>query len=185
MNSVLAVTGHRPDRLFVGANRTRGQRRDYSNSLARVKLLKLAEAEIAAIAPFRVLTGMALGWDTVVAEACLNLGIPFVACIPCDDQDVIWMQADKIRYRHLLKLAAGVVNVSPGPYETWKMFTRNEYLVDHCDVLLTLWDGNYTGGTGRCVQYAERRKLRDQKPKIVHCWDSWLKIYESLSHLTT
>lgn len=178
--TTLAVTGHRPDRLFGGSARSQGGRQDYVRKLARAELRKLAEQELKTIAPERVLTGMALGWDQVVAEACLNLSIPFLAYIPCDNQDAPWMQADKIRYQHLLGLAAEVVNVSPGHYTAWKMFKRNEALVDNCDMLLTLWDGDYSGGTGRCVMYAERQRLVRPTLQIRHCWDLWVPIYAEL-----
>jgi uncharacterized phage-like protein YoqJ len=35
------------------------------------------------------------------------------------------------------------------------MQVRNEWMVDHCNDLLAVWDGS-DGGTGNCVRYAQR-----------------------------
>jgi uncharacterized phage-like protein YoqJ len=41
-------------------------------------------------------------------------------------------------------------NPYPGP---WVMQRRNEWMVDHCDILYAFWDGT-SGGTANCVKYA-------------------------------
>ncbi len=185
--TTLAVTGHRPDRLVgLQTRTTKGveRRTDYKRVLVKQFLTSLAEEELRKIKPDKVLTGMALGWDQYAAAACLNLSIPFVACVPCDDQDRLWMKEDKNNYQYLLSRAIEIINVSPGPYATWKMFRRNEYMVCNCDLLLALWDEDYTGGTGRCVQYAERRRIQYGKPEIFNVWDRWLEYSENLKGLT-
>ena len=35
-----------------------------------------------------------------------------------------------------------------------KMQTRNEWMVNHCDKLIAVWNGS-DGGTGNCVNYAK------------------------------
>lgn len=186
--TVLAVTGHRTKRLLGEQHRVNGVRtQKYEIRQHALEFLQaVAQQKLSEIKPEKVLIGMALGWDTVVAKACLNMEIPYVAVVPCDNQDSVWPSSDRNTYRHLLKLAAEVVNVSPGPYETWKMFVRNEYLVDNCDQLLALWDGEYTGGTGRCIAYAERQSVRNQKPKITNVWSQWVtKFYELRNNWTS
>lgn len=40
-----------------------------------------------------------------------------------------------------------------GGYASWKMQKRNEWMVDRCDILVSVWDGT-EGGTYNCVNYA-------------------------------
>lgn len=175
--TICAVTGHRPGRLGDGAAaRGRGQYTWYKRSLLMKKLYEFAKVELLTIAPEQVMTGMALGWDMVIAAACYELKIPYIACIPCDNQESKWQPSDREHYYDLLQKAYEVVNVSPGPYAVTKMFRRNEYMVDRCDVLLALWDGDYQGGTGGCVRYAEHLALRTGKPRIIQCWERWAQL---------
>lgn len=105
-------------------------------------------------------TGMALGFDQLVCEACLSLGIPYVAVVPCDEQDALWTPSQRERYKDLLAGAARVVEVNPGPYEAWKMHARNKWLVDHADVMMVHWDGLFQGGTGACMKLVVAKKLQ-------------------------
>lgn len=102
-----------------------------------------------------VLTGMALGVDQWVAEACVELGIPFTAAVPFHNQDDAWPREAQVHYRELLSRAAEVHVVCPGPYAAWKRHRRNEWMVDRCGLLVAVWDGS-TGGTKNCVDYARR-----------------------------
>lgn len=51
-------------------------------------------------------------------------------------------------------MAANKVVVCSGGYAAFKMQKRNEYLVDHCDKLIAIYDGSLFGGTYNCVKYA-------------------------------
>jgi uncharacterized phage-like protein YoqJ len=152
---IVAVTGHRPDKLG-----------GYSVEVS-ARLVELAINRIDLLSPEKVLTGMALGWDHAVAVACIVLGIPFMACVPCDNQEKMWPQKSKNLHKNLLRCASETVVVNPGAYQSWKMQSRNVYMVDRCDKLLALWNGT-SGGTANCVRYAESIC----KP-IVNCWEQW------------
>ena len=106
--------------------------------------------------PTELISGMALGIDTLFALIALEKGIPLVAAIPCDGQERMWPAGSQQQYYMILQnpLVTKVV-VSPGPYATWKMQKRNEWLVDNSDKLIAVYDGS-GGGTGNCVQYAEK-----------------------------
>lgn len=142
---VVGITGHRPERLGPGV-------RPWLDAALRAQLVDLA--------PARVLTGMAQGVDQWVAEICLELGVPYVAVIPCVGQDGRWGAGARADYRRLVQAAADVVVVSPGAYAAWKMHARNRWIVDRCQVLLAVWDGRDEGGTGACVAYARQRGRR-------------------------
>lgn len=144
--SVLGVTGHRPQRLG-------GFTED-----AFLRLVSMASATINYAAPAKVITGMAVGWDMAVAQACAQLKVPFVVALPFSFQSGRWSLREQDRYNNLLSLASEIVNVSPGDFEYWKMEMRNRWIVDHCDAVLALWDGQRYGGTASCVAYAEGKK---------------------------
>lgn len=153
---IIAVTGHRP-------NKTGGY--DWRSAHA---LMTLAREYLAEQKPDKVISGMALGWDTAVARAALFQNIPFIAAIPFAGQDRIWPKKDREMYADLLQQATEVHTVSPGGYAGWKMQARNKFMVDHCDKLLVLWDGS-SGGTANCIEYAEQQ----HKP-YDNLWERWI-----------
>jgi len=59
---ILAVTGHRPEKLG-----------GYGPAVAE-RLFNLASSELQGLRPEYVLTGMAIGWDQAVADACQGSG---------------------------------------------------------------------------------------------------------------
>lgn len=97
---------------------------------------------------------MALGFDTWAAETCVELGIPFIAALPCDGMEQPWPLPSQERFRALLNKAKEIHVVSPGPYKHWKMGRRNEWMVDHCTRLVACYDGSRNGGTYNCLEYA-------------------------------
>lgn len=154
---VLAVTGHRPQKLGgFGAN-------------VETRLRSFAKSEIERCAPATVITGMALGWDQAIGWSCVELDIPFVAAVPFNRQDSKWNADARKHYRLLLSLASDVVIVSPGGFSVPKMHARNRYMVDRGTCVLALWDGS-AGGTANCVGYA----LMKKKP-IDNCWARWTR----------
>lgn len=100
---------------------------------------------------------MALGVDQWAAETCVELGIPFIAALPCDMMDATWPLPSQERHRALLNKAQEIIVVSPGPYKPWKMQKRNEWVVDHCTRLYSVFDGS-PGGTFNCLAYAAEIK---------------------------
>jgi uncharacterized phage-like protein YoqJ len=155
---IYSVTGHRPNKL------------DGYSDAAEQKRLTTALVAIAVLRPELVYTGMALGWDTAVAIACKEHGIPFVAAVPFEGQECMWPCQSQQRYHRLLKYARDVVYVCDPGYSAWKMQRRNQYMVDAADSVIALWDGT-SGGTANCVHYAESAK----KP-IHNMWEYWVKL---------
>lgn len=138
---IIAGTGHRPDKLG-----------GYSPHIAK-QLIDLASDALREHQPSTVISGMALGWDMALAEAAVNLGIPFHAYVPFEGQELVWPMTSKLFYRALLKKAQFVRICSPGGFSRQAMQHRNICMVDACDQLLALWDGS-NGGTANCLVYA-------------------------------
>jgi len=173
---IAAVTGHRP-------TKTGG----YSKA-ARDKLIDFAIQTLQEHLPDYIVTGMALGWDQAIAQACVSLSIPFEAAIPFRGQESIWPYDSQEHYNHLLDCAQKVTVVSEGTFTAQKMQIRNEYMVHQAasqpgGKLLTLWDGS-PGGTKNCIQYAVGgRQYRPAKRwpegikypiQVIYLWHKWL-----------
>ena len=141
---IVAGTGHRPEKLG-----------GYAEAVS-TRLFDLARAVLVREAPSKVISGMALGWDTALALAALDLGIPLVAAVPFAGQERKWPAPSQEIYRAIIARAE-VVIVCEGGYAPWKLQKRNEWMVDRADRMLALWDGNIGGGTANCIVYAERK----------------------------
>lgn len=150
-----AFTGHRPDKLGG------------YDPVTRRALGGFAVDCLFHDRPDKAIVGMALGFDQAVAGACVVLGIPFVAAVPFSGQERRWPAEAQTRYKRLLAYADSVEIVADGISVSTAMQKRNEWMVDRCNKLITLWDGSF-GGTCNCVAYAEKRKT-----PIVNWWDLW------------
>lgn len=105
-----------------------------------------------------VVTGMALGFDMLVAEVCIEEQIPFVAAVPCHGQTKAWPAPEKDRYISLMQKAWKSTVVSKGPFAIWKLFERNKWVVERSNIILSYWDGNKKGGTAATVRIARKLK---------------------------
>jgi len=144
---IVAFTGHRPDKL--GGYRVPNP--------TYIKVCQQIDFALRELKPEKVISGMALGVDQWAAYIAHKLQIPFVAAVPFEKQESKWPQQSQETYHKLLKLASEVVIISPGGYSHDKMQIRNQWMVDHCDKLIAVWDGS-SGGTGNCVGYAKSVK---------------------------
>ena len=156
---VVAVTGHRPPKGGLVHDGGRWDRMDPGNGVAWHRFRVWLEQAVEANGEVGVITGMALGWDTIVARVCNGLGVPYTAAIPFVGQEKRWPQAVQEKYHHLLDGAHKVVVVSEGGYSAQKMQVRNEWMVDHADVVAAYWDGS-KGGTRNCIRYAKSKKVQ-------------------------
>jgi uncharacterized phage-like protein YoqJ len=146
---IVAFTGHRPEDCL-----SEGHARIVTNVKLRSKPIKT------------VITGMAAGYDLWAADEALTLGLDIICAVP-------WLgheprAVDKELYQKILDAAKDVVYVTnvedyPGP---WVYHKRNEWMVDHADVVMAYWNEEKTsGGTFACVQYAA-----DKKP-VANVWN--------------
>jgi uncharacterized phage-like protein YoqJ len=139
----IAITGHRPEKIPDPA--------EVDRALGYV---------FRKLQPELLYQGMAAGVDLWSALVAYRLNIPYVACKPWAGHTP--RAEDREFYEKTLEHAFEVVNVSPeenylGP---WMYHKRNEYMVDHADVVVAVWDGGSSGGTAACVRYAVKQKKR-------------------------
>ena len=154
---ILAGTGHRPNKLIGG----------YSEE-AHQFLVYFIETLLITLPITSVLSGMALGFDQALAQAAINRGIPLTAVVPFKGMWTRWPPPSVSRFNSIMDKADKVVVISET--NTVAAFQlRNQYMVDHCDTLVALWDGT-PGGTANCVRYAQ----------AVHCnmmqlWEDYVR----------
>lgn len=149
---IIAGTGHRPNKL------TFGKWKAY-DPLMLHRLTDLAIWYFEKESPDKVITGMALGWDSAIALAAIKLNIPLIAAVPFVDQDKLWKPQDKVLYSRILSNCEEVVIVCDGDYSAHKMMLRNRYMVDKCTNLVALYDGISSGGTANCIKYAVSKNV--------------------------
>lgn len=105
------------------------------------------------------ISGMALGADTLFAEAVLEvkrMGFPvrLIAAVPFAGQESKWTAKAQTKFREILSQADHVEIVSQGAYAPNKMQIRNKWMVDRALPVLAVWDGRQSGGTWNCIKYA-------------------------------
>jgi uncharacterized phage-like protein YoqJ len=153
---ILGITGHRPPTLFGGYNiPPKEENKIYQEMLFRIGNIK----------PKKIISGMAQGVDTFAAEIAIELKVPLVAAVPCDDQDSQWPDAAKKHYRDLLKYA-DVRVITPGPYTKDCMKIRDYWIVDNSTHLLAVWNGQRFGGTFATVRHAEKQIAKGREYNI-------------------
>lgn len=142
----LFVTGHRPDYKSGG------------DRWAMDHMVDVAKQALEILKPDVVYTGMALGWDTAIALACIELKIKFVAVVPFLGQESVWPAQSQRIYNELLEKADFMVVAGGVGYEGWKMHKRNGLLIQFGEEGLALYDETKEkGGTASCVKEALKK----------------------------
>lgn len=108
-------------------------------------------------------TGGALGFDTLAAEAVLELKreapqIRLITVIPCRDQHLKWKAADRHRYEHILSVADELICLND-KYCTGCMHQRNKLLVSLSSICVAYCTGK-SGGTFYTLNLAREHGLR-------------------------
>ncbi|HEY3044677.1 MAG TPA: hypothetical protein VGJ39_11655 [Vicinamibacterales bacterium] len=149
---VVAVTGHvdlRPEDTTALGNRVRQLFRELQTKYPHTEL--------------ELLTPLAEGADRLAARVALDLGIKLIAVLPmeADEYKKDFADAASIREFDELGAAAAQVFVVPGPAVAGdprpECYTRvGAFNVQHCHVLMALWNGVATdkpGGTADIVGF--------------------------------
>lgn len=162
----IAITGHRPNKLDNDYDLKSPLIQAIKNEIL-CKLIELDNIND----KFTLITGMALGIDTLFAQIAIEHNIPFIAAIPFKGQESIWLKQSKLIYYNILEKASKIYIVNEDRYAEFKEFNnyipipigqnaisalmqqRNIWMVDNCDKLISVWDGT-SGGTANCVKYA-------------------------------
>lgn len=124
------------------------------------------QIERRSVAPVRyvILSPLAEGADRLVAlkglevlDADLEVVLPFEESEYVADFEA---PESKAEFNELYARARRVTHVEPAANRVEAYETAGRYVVDHCDVLIALWDGKPAsgrGGTAEIVKYARQR----------------------------
>lgn len=133
----LMVTGHRKKKLEDNGYDIFWIEDSISQILDEIQTLKL---------PLICYSGMADGIDLLFCGACNFLDIPYIACVPFDEQDEYMNDSDKwVRKMHL-ESAKEIKTV------------KNSWMVENCDTAIVVFDGNKGGTANVFQQLVEKKK---------------------------
>ena len=105
----------------------------------------------------QVITGMAFGFDLLVADACIELGIPFIAALAWEGQAKHWKSSkSRNQFENALAHARKVECVCEGSYADFKYLVRDTWIVENSDGMICYWAGVKKSGTGFTVKEAQR-----------------------------
>lgn len=112
--------------------------------------------------PLDLYTGMASGSDIAFAIAGVSMhyinNIKLHCILPCKDYN-----SSHKYYKFLQLKATEWVELSDKFYKGCDN-VRDQYIVDKCDVLLAIWDGNKSGGVWSTIRKAQKAGKR-----IIYC----------------
>lgn len=136
---IVAFTGHRPERIEGRVN----------------EVYSAIQSFLMETNPSLVISGMAGGVDQLAAGWARALNIPWIAAIPFPGQHLRWPTKHQVIYEKLLESAQRIEIISES-YDRAVYQRRDEWMVDNCDLLAAVWDGEKRGGTYNTIRYAER-----------------------------
>src|SRR5207244_4232561 len=99
---LVLVTGAKP--LELG-----GYGETKTAASVRRKLVEILDAKKKLHPGLVVLTGMGLGAEQLGAEAAIQAAVPFVAVIAYPEQDAMWPDSSRARYKELLRGASSTI----------------------------------------------------------------------------
>ena len=140
---IVAWTGHREERLLK------------RNSLIAIenRIYRWFDS----VQPTRVIAGMAKGVDLMVCRVAHSLRVPCTAAVPWVGHSSNWSKRAQDEYIDLLEKCDRIqVTSDVADYEVSVYSTRNRWMVDNCQVLAAVWDGEKDGGTYDAIAYAEK-----------------------------
>lgn len=154
-------TGHRPQTLGFGE---KTKKCDNLKEQIRTEIVKLIENE--GVRHF--ISGMAVGVDTYAAKIVLELkksypDVTLECAIPCENQAEKWHEPERNTYFDIIE-HCDKETLLQKQYTPDCMQKRNEYMVDHSDFVIAVWNGK-PSGTGNTVNYA---KLKNKRIVIIN-----------------
>ncbi len=159
----IAITGHRPNKLDSDYDFKTPLMKAIKADLQEI-LNKYINDDLEIQSHLTLITGMALGIDTLWAMLAIENNIPFIAAIPCANHSSKWVDKSVKVYNDILNNSLCTTHfVYSGEYNNSCMQNRNIWMTDNCDILIAVWDGT-SGGTGNCVKYA---KSKNKEIKLI------------------
>ena len=167
----VALTGHRPNKIHMQDPYAE------ANYQKLVSFCKHACSHLGSKLgeEFRITSGMALGFDQAFAEAAQELKIPVMAAVPFKGQERLWPASSQKRYNRLIAGCKKVHVCTEGDLKEYAevaeaLKKRNTVMINHCDVVLALYNGDQSGGTAHAVRSAQAAGK-----EVINIWPQWVK----------
>ncbi len=154
----LALTGHRPPKLW-GYNMNAPEYIDLQQALQLLITKSLTK-----YGQVTCHSGMALGADTVWAKAITTIKdmypeqIHFIAHVPCRGQEKKWPMPSQDTFNELIDQADDIIYYSE-TYTKQCMQLRNIGMINACNILIAVSNGDDTGGTANAIKYASKKNI--------------------------
>ncbi len=166
----VGITGHRPNKLPEEARATVAARIAELLQGIAAAAGDAHRRHAAAFSPqaprLSLLSALAEGADRIAADAALDAGYRLEALLPFlrDDYAADFTEADSLaEYRALLGRADAVMELPGRRDEEARAYEEaGQAMLDHCTILIAVWDGGRAagrGGTGEIIDAAARRGL--------------------------
>lgn len=157
----IALTGHRPHRLGLPDDENSDKWKYIIGWLSQ-QIIKIAEVSLIKDEAVDLYCGMASGCDIAfgMVGAILKeeLDCKLHCILPCKNYN----SSHKL-YNIIKEHADEWVELSDEFYKGCDN-VRDQYMVDHCDVLLAVWDGIKSGGVWSTIREAQKAGK-----KIIYC----------------
>jgi uncharacterized phage-like protein YoqJ len=159
----IAFTGHRPDSTGMGGYNPYSPQQQWVRRQVRAALERAMQKHPVV----EVHQGLALGFDTWVAQEALSLGLPLFSYQPMLNQSGHWRSDSQATWEHLVKQSVRHIKCwdelppvafTRGNFVWNAMQFRNEMMLEAADVLIACWNGNKKGGTYNCLRTAQSGK---------------------------
>ena len=155
---ICCLTGHRPKGFLWNY-----EDKDCQQHKAYLTALRQKITELISDGFTHFISGGALGADMDFAETVIELrdstypDITLEIAVPCPNQTLKWRAEDKSRYKKIIN-SANAVNVISEKYTRFCMQKRNEYMVNHSDYVIVVWNGEKQGGTYNTFKFTQKKK---------------------------
>lgn len=123
-----------------------------------LELLEFVQRELDAHPDLVMISGMAMGTDTIFAQIARKLGVPLHAYIPFPKQASRWSKGAQKMHSELLDYASESVVVCD-EYTDTAYFKRNQSMVDASAACVAVWGGETRSGTGNAVWSARHKGI--------------------------
>lgn len=109
------------------------------------------------------IVGGAVGFDLLSAEVVLELqqeftDIQLFCAVPYAGHHRYFRDEDKERYIHIADKVTSNMLLSPRYYDDCFLH-RNDYMIEHCSLLIAYYNNSFRSGTGYTVRRAETNNI--------------------------
>lgn len=150
---IVAGTGHRPVSMPCGYNEEHTWALEIKTRINN--WLSLNKPKV-------VISGMAIGFDTWLAEEAINLGIEVHAYLPYLGQGNNWPKEASERYLNILCHPLVKIIYTSKDYSKASFHIRDRAMIDDADIILALWSGQTKGGTYETLEYCKKNYTKER-----------------------